>query len=247
MGNRQRPDHLVRRRHRRSARVVSVHQRRHRRGHEPRHHRGLQRLVRGGRQLRRQGRHRHRAERTGLDDHRGDQHGGHVRRRRRARRAADRVHHQQRRGLRHLRQRGLVADGHRDHHRRAHRLPHLPDLSRRSVLRIGDRLEQRVIPRGLRLQLVPDLQRIDVCGAGLLVDPAINPGATPDVCDGVDSDCNGFDCPAITDQDEDGFAEDVDCDDDDATVFPGATETCEDGIDQDCDGVDQECDGDLDG
>ena len=78
-------------------------------------------------------------------------------------------------------------------------------------------------------------------------DPAINPGASPDVCDGVDLDCNGFDCPAITDVDNDGFAEDVDCDDGDSTVFPGATETCEDGIDQDCDGLDLDCFVDADG
>lgn len=40
--------------------------------------------------------------------------------------------------------------------------------------------------------------------------------------------------PAPVDSDNDGFLDDVDCDDTDADVFPGATEVC-DGVDQDCD------------
>ncbi len=41
---------------------------------------------------------------------------------------------------------------------------------------------------------------------------------------------------ATVDMDGDGAAEDVDCDDNDATAYPGAPETC-DGVDDDCDGA----------
>ncbi len=43
---------------------------------------------------------------------------------------------------------------------------------------------------------------------------------------------------AITDNDGDGYSEDVDCDDNDATRHPDAVETAGDGIDSDCDGAD---------
>jgi len=97
-------------------------------------------------------------------------------------------------------------------------------------------------------------------------DDTVSPDS-PELCDGLDNDCNDQvdDDPvdpvaSYTDQDGDGYGDpdteviaclvasgavrnDRDCDDDDDRVFPGATETC-DLADQDCDAlIDEGADG----
>lgn len=53
------------------------------------------------------------------------------------------------------------------------------------------------------------------------------------------------DTAAPSDNDRDGYAEDVDCNDGEARMNPGQLEDCADGLDNDCDGYTDELDADC--
>jgi len=77
----------------------------------------------------------------------------------------------------------------------------------------------------------------------------IRPGPpSPEICNGLDDDCDGVVPADEADVDGDGFMLcNGDCDDFDPFIYPGAPEACGDGIDQDCNGLEDESDADGDG
>jgi len=66
----------------------------------------------------------------------------------------------------------------------------------------------------------------------LVATPAVLAACYGGAPKGYDSGDTG---PRYTDLDSDGYMSDVDCNDEDATIYPGATEVCDDEIDNDCD------------
>ena len=97
-------------------------------------------------------------------------------------------------------------------------------------------------------EVVPPLSNSKLAGDCDDADPTISPAVPVELCDGVDTDCDGILPPDESDADADGFRPcEGDCDDGASGVHPGATEVC-DNVDQDCDGeVDEGLDVDADG
>ena len=64
--------------------------------------------------------------------------------------------------------------------------------------------------------------------------PTFDYAAWPHDSDTVHDDYTGW---TVSDRDDDGYDDDVDCDDSDPAVHPDATEICDDTLDNDCDGL----------
>lgn len=79
----------------------------------------------------------------------------------------------------------------------------------------------------------PNKTEPGVCGCGF-ADTDLDSDGIVDCKDKCPDDPNN-------DIDNDNICGDLDCNDNDATIYPGATEICGDGIDQDCNGMDLVC------
>ena len=73
------------------------------------------------------------------------------------------------------------------------------------------------------------------CGLDALVECVGEILPEPEVCDWVDSDCDGALLPSEVDGDSDGWLACSECEDSDALVHPGGSEVCN-GVDDNCDG-----------